>query len=56
MSLFYYEHFFNDKLLLEHVELPHVLDHTVHLVHFCNEFAMVASKEEESVSNVNLLG
>ena len=34
MSLFYYEHFFTDKLLLEHVGLPHVLDLAVHLVNF----------------------
>ena len=34
MSLFYYKHFFTDKLLLEHVGLPHVLVLTVHLVNF----------------------
>ena len=34
MSLFYYEHFLTDKLLHEHVGLPHVLDLAVHLVNF----------------------
>ena len=34
MSHFYYYHFFTDKLLLEHVGLPHVLDLAVHLVNF----------------------
>ena len=31
---FYYLHFFTDKLLLEPVGLPHVLDLVVHLVNF----------------------
>ena len=34
LSLFYYEHFLTDKLLHEHVGLPHVLDLAVHLVNF----------------------
>ena len=34
MSHFYYEHFLTDKLLHEHVGLPHVLDLVVHLVNF----------------------
>ena len=34
MSHFYYYHFFTDKLLLEHVGLPHVLDLAVLLVIF----------------------
>ena len=34
MSFFYYKHFISDKLLLEHVGLPHVLDLAVHLVNF----------------------
>ncbi len=46
MSHFYYWHFFTDKLLLEHVGLPYVLDLAVLLVNFFGWMSQGGNSEQ----------